>query len=339
MVGVSGLTALFGLAGLAALIGLVATNDVGQIAAMLQAGGWALFGACLFHFLPMVSSARAWQVLLPRRERRSMVAFSWYVWIREGVNALLPVVKIGGEFVSARLMMRDGIRAESTVSSLVVDLTVSLASQLIFTLLGLVLLLIRFDDPGIVAETVIGMLLALPVIGLVILVQRHGFFGLLAGFVRRAFGDKWTRYVGSHLPLDEAVRGIYRRRGDVAQCLFFQLGNWLLGAVELWLVARAIGIDLAFLDLLLLEAIAQAIASAAFLVPGQLGVQEGGFVAIGTMLGLSPEASLALALSRRLRDLILYVPALILWQWIEGRRLFPAARRHPPDPVPPAPAP
>jgi hypothetical protein len=54
-------------------------------------------------------------------------------------------------------------------------------------------------------------------------------------------------------------------------------------------------------------------------------VQEGAFLVLGTMFGLSPELGLSLSLVRRLRDLILGVPVLLAWQVIEGKRLLAAA--------------
>lgn len=44
-----------------------------------------------------------------------------------------------------------------------------------------------------------------------------------------------------------------------------------------------------------------------------------------TRLGLSPELSLALALTRRARDLIVFLPGLLAWQAQEGRRLLATA--------------
>ncbi len=75
-------------------------------------------------------------------------------------------------------------------------------------------------------------------------------------------------------------------------------------------------------DAIAVEAIVQALSSAAFLVPGALGVQEGGFAAAGAALGLPPETALALALGRRARDILVFVPALVAWQWREGRWLL-----------------
>jgi glycosyltransferase 2 family protein len=73
------------------------------------------------------------------------------------------------------------------------------------------------------------------------------------------------------------------------------------------------------LDCVILEAMIQLTSSAAFLVPGALGAQEGAFLLFGGMVGLPPQQALALALIRRSRDVILYAPALLLWALREGR--------------------
>jgi uncharacterized membrane protein YbhN (UPF0104 family) len=72
----------------------------------------------------------------------------------------------------------------------------------------------------------------------------------------------------------------------------------------------------------MIEALIQGAASAAFAVPGALGVQEAGFLVFGGMLGLPPEMAAALAVMRRCRDLICYAPGLIAWQAHEGKRLL-----------------
>ena len=73
-----------------------------------------------------------------------------------------------------------------------------------------------------------------------------------------------------------------------------------------------------------IEALIQAVSSAAFVVPGALGVQEGGFVLIGTALGVDAPTSLALAAARRIRDLVVYFPGLVAWQWAERKQPRPA---------------
>jgi len=78
------------------------------------------------------------------------------------------------------------------------------------------------------------------------------------------------------------------------------------------------------LNALIIESLIQALSSTAFVVPAALGVQEGGFVVIGGLMGLAAETALALALLRRVRDITLFVPALMIWQFNLGKRLFPS---------------
>jgi len=49
-------------------------------------------------------------------------------------------------------------------------------------------------------------------------------------------------------------------------------------------------------------------------------VQEAGFVGLAVLAGLDPSMGAALAVTRRLRDVVLYLPGLLAWSWAEGRR-------------------
>ena len=71
----------------------------------------------------------------------------------------------------------------------------------------------------------------------------------------------------------------------------------------------------------MLEALGQAIRGIAFAIPGALGVQEGGYVLLGALIGLPAPAALALSLMKRSRELLQGVPGLVYWQILEGRWL------------------
>jgi uncharacterized membrane protein YbhN (UPF0104 family) len=58
-------------------------------------------------------------------------------------------------------------------------------------------------------------------------------------------------------------------------------------------------------------------------VPGALGVQEGGYIIVCGAFGLSAELAIALSLLKRLREIMLGIPALIAWQHGEPRRRTP----------------
>jgi hypothetical protein len=76
-----------------------------------------------------------------------------------------------------------------------------------------------------------------------------------------------------------------------------------------------------FDDALAIEALLSAAAAVAFLVPVNAGVQEAGYAGLGAIFNIPPELSLGVSLVRRARDIAVGVPILLLWQFIEMRRL------------------
>ena len=50
-----------------------------------------------------------------------------------------------------------------------------------------------------------------------------------------------------------------------------------------------------------------------------MGAQEAGFLGLGMLLGLDAEAAAALAVARRLRDLVVFLPGLLFWARAERR--------------------
>jgi glycosyltransferase 2 family protein len=63
------------------------------------------------------------------------------------------------------------------------------------------------------------------------------------------------------------------------------------------------------------------VSSAAFLIPGALGVQEAAFLLMGAAIGLDPVTAMALATARRIRDGVVLIPGLVSWQLVESRAL------------------
>jgi glycosyltransferase 2 family protein len=84
---------------------------------------------------------------------------------------------------------------------------------------------------------------------------------------------------------------------------------------------------MSLLEASLIESLVQGVRTAAFLIPGALGIQEGGFLIVGTLLFLPPEAALALALTRRVRELVFGIPGILAWQWFEIRSQWHLERR------------
>jgi len=206
-------------------------------------------------------------------------------------------------------------------------MTVSLGTQLAFTLVGVACLLREGGGGQGLARAMIFALVAGGILGAAfLLVQRLGFFGRLARLANAVLGgDRFAKFAGGAARLDRSVRAIYRRRDALLVAFFWHFMGWFAGAGEVWLMLYFLGHRQSFANAVIIESAIQAVGSAAFLIPGALGVQEAGFLAVGALIGLTPEVALALALARRARDVLILAPALVAWQISLGRWLMARA--------------
>lgn len=313
--------AVLGLLGFIAATALFLWQGLDSVLQVFAAAGFGILWVAVSHFLSMGLNARAWQVILPRM-RPSVGFFLWAVWLRESVNGLLPVGRIGGEVVTAQLLMKRGLSPALAIGSLIIDVTLCLGAQLVFTLLGLALLIMQTHHSQIVRDMIVAVVVAIPLIILFLLAQQYGLFALMTTITSRLFGERFSALSVNASSIDRKVKRLYCRRMALLRCGLWQLAGFAAGALEIWLALYALNHPFSLLNSLILESLIQALSSSAFIVPGALGVQEGGFVLIGGVLGLAPEAALALALMRRARDIIIFTPAILAWQFSWGKQLL-----------------
>jgi len=313
---------------------LIIDSGAAEVAHAMLVVGWWLLPITLFHLVPLVFSALSWRELLSAASRPDAITVIWIRWIRESINSLLPVASIGGEVASVRLAHLQGVPGAQAAASMVVDTTVGVATQLIFVISGVGLLLMRSTERSalVVAWTVlIGIGLFVVAIAAFVLFQHRGLFVRFAKFARRLLPENWlSAFAGSASAIDEAVVAAYRSGWVMLRANLLRLVGWAAGAGEIWLVMQSLGQPLGMVDSYILESLGSGVRAVAFIVPGALGALEGSFVVFGALFGLPAETALAISLSKRVRELALGVPGLLVWHWIEGhyllRRSEPKAR-------------
>ncbi|MFX1765831.1 lysylphosphatidylglycerol synthase domain-containing protein [Paraburkholderia sp. A1RI-2L] len=308
------------LCGLAVAVWLVWRDHPAAVLQLLQGAGMGLVLAALLHIVPMAANAWDWRTLIRRAQRPSFATMLRFVWIRESINNLLPVARIGGEIVSFRLLGRAGVRPATAAASLVVDMQLTLISQLVFGLIaaGYLLEHSNSDAARVAGRLAWGIAAIAPVLVLFALVQHARPFERAAHVINRVTSGKVVDLVGKSVRVDQSVKLIWRQTGVVVRYLLIWQTLQCAGyALEIWGALHVLGAQASFAQAFVIEALIQLVSSAAFLVPGGLGVQEGGFVLIGGLLGFDAPTCLALAGARRVRDLLFYVPGLLAWQAAE----------------------
>jgi putative membrane protein len=309
-------------AGLAISVSLVGIYGFTDIGLAIAGAGWGLFAVVAFHFLQIIFSAQAWRTLLPPSSAPSLHMMVGLRWIREAVNALLPVAQIGGEVVGARLLALRDVPVSAAGASVTVDLSSEMISQIIFTLFGIGLLMTSPHDAQITQWILGATVAAAAVVIAFVLTQRFGLFRLVErGLIRFAHLTGWSIWGRVH-GLHEAIVATYREPRRLGLACGHHLISWLLGGIEVMLVLHFLGIDVDLREGLIIESLGQAFRAVGFAIPGSLGVQEGGYILVCGLLGIGPQVALELSLVKRIREVVLGVPGLIAWQVIEGRRLI-----------------
>jgi uncharacterized membrane protein YbhN (UPF0104 family) len=93
-------------------------------------------------------------------------------------------------------------------------------------------------------------------------------------------------------------------RARLCWSLGFAMANWVLGALEVYLIMGLVGFPLSFAEVWMIECMVQLVRTIAFFIPAGLGAQEGAFlIAVGALTGV-PSAGVATALVRRFRDVL-----------------------------------
>jgi putative membrane protein len=314
------------LVGLVLFTAVVAWQGAGGVLSALSVAGWGILVVTAYHLVPLVADGLAWRALFDPAPPR-LGRLVWARWIGDALNGLLPAGQVAGDVVRARLVAATTSAAGSVAgATVVVDVTLSLLSQIVFTLAGVGLLVLRLGRSDAALGILASVLVFVVLLALFYRVQHRGLFGALARVLATtALGRSWLDMVGGADRLDTAVGELWRRPRPLVRSTAWNLASWVSGTGEVWLAMWFLGHPVSLADALLLESLGQAARNAAFFIPGGLGVQEGSYLSLGVVLGISPELTLALSLAKRAREVLLGVPGLLAWQAFEGRAL--AARR------------
>ncbi|WP_284209628.1 lysylphosphatidylglycerol synthase domain-containing protein [Methylorubrum aminovorans] len=335
------------LVGLGLGVWLVATNDLAAIGAAFGRIGAAGLAAIVgVRVVIVLLCGLAWASVLaglppsgrsrtgaPAEPPVETGAFVILRFVREGVNVLLPVASVGGEVVGGRLLTFWGVAGSLAAASLLADMLIQVATQVAFTGLGAALLWRlpgrppprsrggrrrppswrwRRSPPSSPCRRSAWRAVS----------SGASPASAVASCARRPRRAKPEGDAAGILSVQEALDAVWARdrRGRIAQSVALHAVAWGLGAAEIWIVLACIGVEVSLTEVLVLESLSQAIKSAAFAVPSGLGVQEGGFVVVGALFGLDAGTAIALSLAKRVPDVVLGLPSLIVWQSLEAKR-------------------
>jgi putative membrane protein len=312
-------------AGLALFAALIVAEGGPGIVAAFRRAGWALLLVVPARVVTQALDVRAWRLLLEPFDPGHAAGpgfLLWVAFVREAVNRLLPVAGIGGEVVGVRLACRRIPDTAAVAASVVVEVLMTIAVLYVFCGLGAVLMLGLAGKAGQVGIIAAALALSLP---LPLLagwwLARGAPFARLERWMRGLLGPQYLMALhldGVHI--DAAVKRLFGEHGRLVRAALWSLLAYVLGTFETWFALALLGHPVGVRAALAIEALTQAVRHAGFMVPAGLGVQEAAVLLFGQLAGVGGDVALALALVKRMREIVTGVPALVSWHWVELRR-------------------
>jgi putative membrane protein len=307
------------LLGLAVAVGLFATSDLAAIRHALVTAGWGVLIVIAAHVPSTAATTIGWQAVLDSPVMPPWLRLLKLRWIKESVNSLLPVAQVGGDLVRARLLIRRGVPLRIAAASCTVDVAAGTVSLFLYLLMGLAFFLLQphqqafaeVAERSIAVAGIIALLLALA--------PRLGLFRLIETAVTKFGEERAWKGLGDLTGLHEAVVSIYRQPARLWACGFWHLVSWMAGTLETYACLWALGLQPTWVEAFIIDSLGQGVRAAGFAVPGALGVQEGGYILVGSLFAIPAEQMLAFSTIRRIREVALGLPGLLAWGRTEGK--------------------
>jgi len=287
---------------------ILRTADLPAVWKTLTALHWRFGMVLLFYIVIFGLDTLGWRYAL-RPHAQAKIRWDRLFRARlagEAVNYVTPTAWVGGEPVKAALLAeRYGIPMVDGMASVVVAKTTFALSMLLFIVLGLfVTLWTQPISPAVLkwVWVVLPFLLTLMVIFL--LVQFFQPFRRGSAWMSK-ISPRWFSQLESKVhQWDEAITSFYRSSpSSIFWSTWFHFLGWVAGAVEVYLILWFLQLPVSFATACSIEALWLLLRSGAFMIPATIGASEGIVLFICSGLGIGAVPGLALALTRRAREL------------------------------------
>ena len=307
--------------GLLLAIGIIAYQGFGAVAQAFAAVGFGIVVVVIVRAVELAGAGAGWWIVFPAAAAVPLHTGGWVRFIREAINQLLPVAQIGGEIAGSRVMTLFGIPGALAGATVLVDMLLQVLTLLVFALIGAGVLSTVVADRALVGSVVAGSaIMGLALAGF-FAAQRFGGAKLLDR-VSMALAAKlgWSA-LANQTSLHDNLVSIYANLPRVAAAVLVHLTVWFVGVLEVLVALRLMGFPVSYGEALAIESVGQAVRAVGFLMPGALGVQEAGFIAVCALYGIPAPEALALSLVKRVPDIALGVPFLFAWHAHEAKAL------------------
>jgi uncharacterized protein (TIRG00374 family) len=313
---------LAGAAGLGLLVYLIAELGPSRIAAQLQGLGSIVPLILFISAAKYPLQAAGWRLVLAPSDRPSWGVSIAATLTGDSLGYLTWAGPFAGEPIRA-LLIRDWVGVAAGTAAGAMERTIYNVTAAVLVWVVLFVLVSTTHTIALVAAAAVSVLVA------VVLVHRVRSIG-----ARRAADTRPGPSEPAPAPAVErpghiaefidAARQLWReRRGVLPVVALLCIAQHAVLIGEAYVILRALSPDATLRTALVFEAVTKIVNTAGIVVPGRLGIAEGGSALLADALGFAASHGLSLALMRRLRAIIWSGVGLALLPWREARARRP----------------
>lgn len=308
------LTPLLGLAGVGLLAYLIAAIGPSRIVQQLLGLGAVFPAVVILTGAKYPLQAAGWRLALPRHARPPWGESISATITGDAVGYLTWAGPFSGEPLRA-LLIRGSVPVAAGVAAGAIERAIYNATAALLVLIVLFALFAASHGVGVVW----GVVAALGAVAL-ILAARWCMHTANAATPRAPAPTVRTGAIGKAASLLDAAKALWRdRRAAVPFIALLCLAQHAILVGEAYLLLNALESGTTLRTALVFEAVTKIVNTAGVVVPGRVGVAEGGSAALAGALGFAASHGLSLALIRRVRALAWGAIGLALLPFQEAR--------------------
>ncbi len=270
----------------------------------------------LAHIPTLYFDALTW-VVLCKGKRLSISWSMLIIWISQATGKFFPTGNITGEFVRIFLAVKKGLPVSQASSTVFIDLILATFSLFLIACISLIYFL--FSTQNFIINDYLMYLifsLSLLFVSCVIfyfLIKKRSLKFLLRKIPHISSFKLSQKKIITLVRLEKALLDLTQNKNLLFKALLFRLLGWLGGAFEIYIFLLIIGFEPKVIDVIIIESFSGIIRAVAFFIPAGIGIQELAFIIVGDFVGLNPEISFTIAIGRRIREVLVGLPAIITW--------------------------
>ena len=281
-----------------------------------------LYLLIIAHIPTLYFDAMTW-VILSKNSKLSLIWSFLIVWISQATGKFFPTGNITAEFVRIYLAVKKGLSTAEATSTVFIDLVIATFSLFLIAIMSFIYFLLESNDDLLVKHVIylsLSLLLIFTSCLIFYFFISKRILKILIKKIPSFFGYKISyQKIFAIIRVDRALNQAIKNKITLIKALIYRILGWLGGAFEIYIFLWIIGYDPNIIDVIVIESFSGIIRAVAFFIPAGIGVQELAFVIVGDFVGLNSETSFSIALGRRVREILVGLPAIISWFFIKKK--------------------